>query len=305
METNTATQLTQSTAEGKRQPRRKPAKGFKLTRFDEDAFKLLRRGAASVAAITIEMGVDAGEVRRRLLQLEKRKLVTFNAGNSDSVGLTVKGYNEYSPKTLETSSEKKRKTAGTNAFGEAAAQQAISAQEPTKEPVKETAEAPVEETAKEPFEETLTQATELNTPAGTDIPAGNNIPTDSPQEKVDLAELLARGAPRSRSVFIERQGRAENKERQATRQEKVEGAPAKPSHLEGESCDLCKEPFKLSVGGGNPKFGHCFCGAAYHKDCHEAILDGDGRCVRCGRALGKVLDRKSVEAMRQLKGVFE
>ncbi len=245
------------------------------------------------------MGVDAGEVRRRLLQLEKRKLVTFNAGNPDSVGLTVKGYNEYSPKTLETSAERKKKAAGTNAAGEATAKETIGMKETATEPAKEPAKETAKEIAKEPAEETAKESIEK--------PIANGIPPDGPQEKVDLAELLARGAPRSRSVFIERQGRARGKAEQERVEEKpVEGAPAKPGHpAGGESCDLCKEPFKLSVGKGNPKFGHCFCGAAYHKDCHEAILAEDGRCVRCGRELGKVLDRKSVEALRQLKGMFE
>jgi hypothetical protein len=70
---------------------------------------------------------------------------------------------------------------------------------------------------------------------------------------------------------------------------------------------LCKTGFSASVrpSESHPKYGHCFCGAAYHKDCYDAILEGEKRCLDCGRKLVLAVDLKSQEAIGALKDAFE
>ena len=77
--------------------------------------------------------------------------------------------------------------------------------------------------------------------------------------------------------------------------------------LEGkEACELCKAKFKLNVKNTeHAKFGHCFCGAAYHKDCYESLLSNGGNCVRCGSKLKLVFGRKAEEAVKGIKDAFE
>ena len=65
-------------------------------------------------------------------------------------------------------------------------------------------------------------------------------------------------------------------------------------------CELCCAPFKIGGTAGHPKYGHCFCGAAYHKDCFETLAQDDGRgsegggkCVRCGKKLKIAMDARS------------
>ncbi|MEK6954844.1 MAG: hypothetical protein AABX01_07570 [Candidatus Micrarchaeota archaeon] len=75
-----------------------------------------------------------------------------------------------------------------------------------------------------------------------------------------------------------------------------------------EKCELCKTGFMISVKQEehNPKYGHCFCGAPYHKDCFEAIISGDTKCVRCGRRLGgggAMGDFKVEEAFKQITDI--
>ncbi|MFH1443419.1 MAG: hypothetical protein ABIG96_05275, partial [Candidatus Micrarchaeota archaeon] len=74
----------------------------------------------------------------------------------------------------------------------------------------------------------------------------------------------------------------------------------------GENCELCKTGFIISVKKEehNPKYGHCFCGAPYHKDCFEAVIAGDTQCVRCGRRLGGGgADFKVEEAFKQITDI--
>ncbi len=72
-----------------------------------------------------------------------------------------------------------------------------------------------------------------------------------------------------------------------------------------ERCGLCKSPFKLSMQDNSmAKFGHCFCGSAYHKDCYEHILTGDKRCLKCNSEMKMQLDQKSKEALGKIREMF-
>ena len=73
-------------------------------------------------------------------------------------------------------------------------------------------------------------------------------------------------------------------------------------------CELCRAPFRISTNPSenNPKYGYCFCGAAYHKDCFESIAnDADSSCVRCGKKMRMQLDRASEEAVKAVKKMFD
>lgn len=258
----------------------KKAKKKKLTVFDEDAMKLIRRSNNSALAIASSMGVDANEVRKRMLSLEKQKIVVFDAANPDRVSLTVKGYNEYCPSTLETSIEKKARkhTQAERKLLQKMLPQQIAPQISQEQPTQKELLQPLHKIGQM---ETI---------------------REEKSEKIDLGELIARGAPKTPSFFVARQAAQKNAVEQVKLQPVAKETAKK---LSEENCELCKDGFTLSVNGGNPKFGHCFCGAAYHKDCYGALMDGDPRCLRCGKELEIAMDRKSVEALKQLKDAFE
>ncbi|NYZ78136.1 hypothetical protein H0N96_01920 [Candidatus Micrarchaeota archaeon] len=149
--------------------------------------------------------------------------------------------------------------------------------------------------------------------------------TAKEKDNVDLSELLKKGAPKpSDSIFIKRQREKSTKvfsrafesmkasTTASTTGELVEALKKnKPGSKEalivdgGEACELCKTNFKLAVGNdSNPKHGHCFCGAAYHKDCYESLTDNSGKCVRCGKKLKLELSKQSEDAVKELKEVF-
>jgi hypothetical protein len=134
-------------------------------------------------------------------------------------------------------------------------------------------------------------------------PPANHAPQEpvvQSQQKVDLMELLAKGAQKPQAPAI--QPTAENVSKPSPNLE----TDVKRNNQPVDSCELCKEEFRLSVGSGsNAKYGHCFCGAAYHKDCYEGILGADGRCVRCGRKLDLVMQKETRDEMKKIKSVFE
>ncbi|PIT85195.1 hypothetical protein COU36_04645, partial [Candidatus Micrarchaeota archaeon CG10_big_fil_rev_8_21_14_0_10_59_7] len=72
------------------------------------------------------------------------------------------------------------------------------------------------------------------------------------------------------------------------------------------ACELCKAPFRISTGSeNNPRYGHCFCGAAYHQDCYETLAATGANCVRCGKKIKLTVDRRTEEAMKGVKDAFD
>ncbi|MBI5036548.1 hypothetical protein HZC09_04345 [Candidatus Micrarchaeota archaeon] len=102
---------------------------------------------------------------------------------------------------------------------------------------------------------------------------------------VNLSELMKKGAPSSAAKpFL----------------------PARPLGDNGEVCDLCRAGFKISVKDpSSGKFAHCVCGAAYHKDCYHALVDGGGKCARCGKKLPVILDKHGEESFKGIKDAFD
>lgn len=94
---------------------------------------------------------------------------------------------------------------------------------------------------------------------------------------MDLAEMLQKGAPGGRAV-----------------------------KKDGSMCELCRGEFKVSLKEPKlAKFAHCVCGAAYHEDCYQSLIEGGAGCARCGRKLSTVLDRGSQEALKFVKDAFD
>lgn len=124
-------------------------------------------------------------------------------------------------------------------------------------------------------------------------------------DQVDLNELLRRGAPiKNQSDF-----NYSNKQNENNQSEKkipsINETITKEEKSSEEVCQLCKESFKLAMTDSRPKYGHCFCGAAYHKDCYEGILSTDGKCIRCGRKLELELQKETKEELRKIRNIFE
>lgn len=139
------------------------------------------------------------------------------------------------------------------------------------------------------------------------------------QGKVDLHEMLERGAPHEvrvgekppwvESPMPQQKEQKEKPRKKETTETSSPNLPAKQTdstqQQSNEKCELCKSDFKLSTGKeNNPKYGHCFCGAAYHKDCFESIMDSTGKCARCGKLLEIKLNKESEEAVSKLKKLF-
>lgn len=125
----------------------------------------------------------------------------------------------------------------------------------------------------------------------------------APGSSKDLKQFLTtseKGSTKQPSFFVQRQ--------QSGAQTPLPSASHKPfsRKKESEACELCKAGFSLSVNKkSNPKYGHCFCGAAYHKDCYETLSSDNGTCARCGRKLELILDKRSEEAVKGIKDVFD
>ena len=249
-------------------PRKKPRKqSGALGKFDKDLLQAVSEGVNGVADLRAKFRVADSEFDKRLALLTGKKLVLL-AG--DSVQLTVAGYNKL-PKKREKKTTPAKPAPASSAG--AASQPAFPLL-----PSPQIQEIPVP------------QAEVVFSPQPEEkIPAPSNV--------VDLAELLQKGAPKDQSFFVKRQ------------QEKMSGKRSQAAQAESngneEKCELCKAPFKMAVRSGNPKYGHCFCGAAYHKDCYESVLSGNGRCVRCGKRMDLILDKQSEEALKRIRGLFD
>jgi len=262
----------------KKKPGRKKGSGFKLTRFDRDLAGLVKNGITDVPTILQKMAVDAEDFNARLNALVKKGFFVFDAATRFSIHLGWRGYNLFAPKI-------KPKQA--------------------KPPSEEQPRA--EENVVLPIEK-KEDTREFTPPPQTSF---HILP--APQTTTDLADLLEKGSPKNnpgRRVFEERQ--------QQKKWEKID-VPSLPKPtqiakadtgkaliLEGvEACELCKAKFKLNVKNTEQaKFGHCFCGAAFHKDCYESLSETGGECVRCGRKLKLMFGKKAEDAVRGLKDVF-
>lgn len=261
----------------KKRPGRKREPGFKITRFDKDLAALVKNGVTDVPTIIDKMAVDAENFNERVALLVKKGYFVFDAATRSTLHLGWEGYNLFAPKLRVKSALPK----------------------PLVEEKKEKPEGKEERQFMAPSSDTPVQI----------LPA--------PQTTTDLAELLEKGSPKNgfpspkSSLFVERQKRSSTQEKPVEPPKEQHAAPktdtGKALILGGvEACELCKAKFKLNVKNTEEaKYGHCFCGAGFHKDCYESLLENGGNCVRCGRKLKLMFDKKAEDAVKGLKNVFE
>ncbi len=254
-------------AKPKKRVARKPrAAKLKVTRFDKDAVRLIQAGTVRLPDLAAVLGVDADQARARLLVLAEKGYLIRDVSHPDVFRVGIPGYDKFAA--------------------------ALKLPKP---------EAPVASAAgKASFMEEIRPAEESEIPpervrASSARPAPPTEPIALARTAVDLAELLRQGAPAKphTPVFTP---------------PSVSRPFAPPAAVSGEkqACELCRAAFKLSVKNlEGAKFAHCVCGAAYHKDCYHAIVDGGTGCVRCGRKLAPIMDKHSEEALRTVKGVFD
>ncbi|MBI5635733.1 hypothetical protein HY993_02100 [Candidatus Micrarchaeota archaeon] len=241
---------------------------FLVKKFDEDLVGLVKSGTSGVAQICALMGVEEKDARKRIAQLVKKKLLVYDA-HCDLAGLSVDGYSFFE--------EKKRRAE------------------------KQAVQLPSPSSLIQPVQTNFIQS-----------PQAAGAKQGSPA--VDLHELMRIGAPNGEQKKRQKQFPKAASIPQPAASRVQEPAPATTPFAEraqstspsDDKCELCKSAFSLSVGkGSSPKFGHCFCGAAYHKDCFESIADNNSSCIRCGRKLELSVDKKTVEIVKGIKDAFE
>lgn len=258
----------------------KPAVKLKITRFDKAVAEEVSRGVYNKKVIQEKLRVDAAEFEKRLETLLRQGYFVKDAANENIIRFGIKGFNAFVPKIKKE--EAREAAPGLPPTPPATASEAIPA-------------------SSDPLQKTL----ELNAPA-------------TSEKKIDLSELLAKGAPTNsleKKISVELRPAERMTERIPAPKNAVElsevlkqGAKAEGNALRvggEEACELCKKKFRLTVGkSAGGKFGHCFCGAAFHKDCYETLLENSGKCIRCGRKLELKLDKKSQDAVKEIKELF-
>ncbi len=248
-------------------PRKKRGRkpGFKSTRFDLDLFYLLREGVNTLDALVQSLSIAQSELLLRLSLLIQSGLVVLE---NNEYRLSVKGYNYYVSKTRTKVSLKKAIT------GEA---------KPVKRKEEKREEAPVQG-----------QKSVGDWLASTEV-----VDFGGRLGRMDLQEIVKRYGPTDEQ-------KAQFLQRKAVQALDIKPQPQKPApKVLSDSCELCKSDFKLSVSQPElAKYGHCFCGAAYHKDCYDSLLNDSARCVRCGKKLLLIIDKQSREVINKIKDVF-
>jgi|GEM_PF-1242745 len=300
-------------SEHKPKPTRKRQK-LKLTAFDKDAFKLLRRGEKTVQSIAMRLGVSLQAAQARIEQLLDAGLATQN--HAGELGLSIDGYNAFLPDSLETSLEERQTK-------REQARQRKTAKDTVKPPVTPTQETQ-EKATPQPPQKPLAATPATPTPPAEQAPILNDTPHYGiieiegrpAHERIDLEALLAKGAPKplqsrqANQTFKQSQQRfkphsqTEQFAEPSSEAKQNEKARQPKQSEKDENCVLCKSAFIISLQGGNPKYGHCFCGAAYHQDCYEGVLEAGGGCIQCGKQLDIILDRASLEEVRKIKDAF-
>lgn len=295
-------------------------KKFALTVFDKDALKLVKRGVASAAGVSEKLGVGEPAVQSRFEEMAKAGLLA-QLGETKQFHLTVKGYNDYSPDSMETTLEEKarKKAESLRKKSEALGKKEEKMRATQSPGAQKLPELAGEE--KHPETQNKTLVLEGETPQ-TNFEnreqAKNEIivlPENQLQkaeekfsegERIDLSELLARGAPKPGETLSKPAHKSRRNDKTVAEitipTKQHPGTPSQNS--DGEKCVLCRTGFVLSVGGGTPKYGHCFCGAAYHKDCYEGVLETSFECIQCGKKLEIIPNKASLDEVKKIKDVF-
>ncbi len=271
-----------------KKPRKARKKKFELTRFDRDLLASVAKGAPLNEFIKAN-NLDGGIVHARVNELAAQGLVARDAYDANIVRLAPKGYEAVAPKL-------KRKTE------KPAIPQTQTPTTPTPAPA---ASAPAPTPSPAP---SLQPSSAAPNPAAT--PAEEKPPMpglsgerDAPGDYIELLQAQRKMITPRKRVTSPRVSSPH-----PTETTPANTKPSEPAMAAAEDkCELCKSGFKLSVADSSlALYGHHFCGAAYHKECYDALLESGGSaCVRCGKKLVLALDEKSEEAVKELKKLFD
>lgn len=265
----------------KPKPKAKRQKALKLRPFDKVLFAALHDGESNAMEISRRLNVDVNEFERRLTTLVNQKLIARDTSNPSLVHLTIKGFEAYAPKP-----KVKKAEAAAEAKAEAKPEAKAEAQP------KAEAKAARKTEAKE----------------------ARQVPESQPAVKtevLDLVEQQRQSKKRSTAlpsaippVFQPVQN-AQQPVAQSAQTTAPAAAAVASEAVSDEKCQLCKKPFKLSMANASEaKYGHCFCGAAYHKDCYESLLENGSKCVHCGKKLRLILNKQSEEVVKSMRELF-
>jgi len=296
----------------------------KMMLFDLDILEMVRRGENASWRLLALTGVDSSQFSQRAGYLCAKGLLCRDASNPEIFRLGLKGYDELAKKKLK---EEKKAAKAQAAKKEGGGPQGTEIEKIEQEKKEEDARTPGDIYPQEvglPEIAATPAAPQKNIPVPAAQMQAASQRTQAQNGEIDLFDLLKRGSPRpgdpvlstAKNVFVERQQQkaAQQAKRIPFEQQVAQlgGKDAVKRMIEETTqsgmCELCRAPFKLSANSSenNPKYGYCFCGAAYHKDCFESIAGADGgSCVRCGKKLRIQMDRASEEAVKAVKKMFD
>lgn len=316
----------------KKAPRKKliriPSKEgrFKLSKFDFILLQLLKEGKTDFKDLNSIFNVSEEEFKGRIDSLREAGYISINPEFS-KISLSIKGVNDYSIKWIRFADDwLNRKVKTKEKIVQSEDKKSLQVQVPPID-LGHTIQAklPIEALWKE-IAQRHSQIQEL--------------PEEKRNEAtVDIMELIHNYGPTEEqkktlnkpSPFVERHMRQNGSTKEESKKElpiippeikesKKPPAQEKPYYnraisdlskqaaeieAAGDNCELCKTGFMISVKAQehNPKFGHCFCGAPYHKDCYEGIAQGEGKCIKCGRKLGSGSDFKVEDAFKAIRDI--
>ncbi len=273
-------------------PKKKIKKKFKLATFDKEVLKLVYDGVSKDAALQERTRVDEAQFKERILDLIEEGLLVRGADLQLRLG--IEGYNTFIEKIKpkdkpQPNAELKQKI--------------------------------------EPQDEKTHSHTPHIKPAEI-LPAGQEkitelVDIEGKVGRMDLEDIIKKYGPTpdQKNQFMQKLTPTTTQspvQKNNTPTRQIQELPAQAAaktqitpKVQTESnstdvCELCKAPFVLKVGDETQsKYGHCFCGAAYHKDCYDTILDDSRLCIRCGKKLMLLLDKNSRDTLNELRDAFE
>jgi len=284
-----------------------PAKASKLPKklllFDIDLLEAVKSGSNTQDKLLLLTGVDPFQFAQRADFLCAKGFLCRDSANPSVFRLGISGYDELAKR--KAAEEKKSKKTGAPSIQHVAANAAE--------------QLPVGSL------QSLSKLTERDSPL-VYLPGPEHKPAK--QTDIDLFELLRKGSPKTGNesnvgyngngtgvaVKIQTAIASAPVGQQMPFEKQVEtlgGRDAVKEMIEKTTqagvCELCQAPFHLSVNTleNNPKYGYCFCGASYHKDCYEHLVNSRSSCVRCGKKLQIRMDRASEDAVRAVKKLFD
>ncbi len=307
---------------------------FRLSKFDFILLQLLKEGKTDLEEVRKTFNLEKQEFCDRLTQLRDANYLAFDESRS-LIGLSMRGVNDYSLKWRKAADEwLGRKEKKIKVKAESLAEKPQQAEDKpevinlantiqAKLPLEllykelETRHAKILELPEEKRAEETIDIMDLMKRYGPTESQRDLLTKKSPFVERYMSKNGLKEGKNKKAEQPKGQVKSEEMENKASNENPTAAKPyynraiselsrqAAEIEEKGEKCELCKTGFLISVKADehNPKYGHCFCGAPYHKDCYEGIVAGDGKCIKCGRKLGSGSDFKMEEAFKQIRDI--